>query len=107
VLSLLCQGVPGCFHYYVMVSLFATSQLPIHGYSSEVLPTRTSYHHPARHHMMSHEVLSSTRSDPFGGSQIKFPVDMGKNVYIVSENESYGFLLRHFSIKESHEVRYS
>ena len=54
--------------------------------------------------MMSHEILSSTRSDPFGSSQITFPVDMGKNVYIVSENGSYGFLLRHFSIRESHEV---
>jgi len=54
--------------------------------------------------MMSHEMLSSTRSDPFGSSQITFPVDMGKNVYIVSENGSHGFLLRHFSIRESHEV---
>ena len=54
--------------------------------------------------MMSHEILSSTRSDPFGGNQMTFPVDMGKNVYIISENGSYGFLLRHFSIRESHEV---
>ena len=56
---------------------------------------------------MSHEVLSSTRSDPFTSSQIMFPVDMGKNVFISSDNGSYGFLLRHFSIRESHEVRES